>query len=149
MQDRIVTKTQQAPKSTVLILGDQINRDIASLSGRSPQETRILFVELGTKVQKKEWHVQKVHLLLSAMQHFAKELRTEGYEVDYRRADTLRDGVSAHMDAFGVANVIAMEPMNWNGKRVLEDLNVEFCSSLGDSGKQAIRDNLSSVVITE
>ena len=126
MQDRNVTKTQQAPKSTVLILGDQINRDIASLSERSPQETRILFVELGTKVQKKEWHVQKVHLLLSAMQHFAEELRSEGYEVDYRRADTLRDGVSAHMDAFDVANVIAMEPMNWNGKRVLEDLNVEL-----------------------
>ena len=126
MQDRNVIKAQQATKSTVLILGDQINRDIASLAGRSPQDTRILFVELGTKFQKKEWHVQKVHLLLSAMQHFAQQLRSEGYEVDYRSAETLRDGLSAHIDAFDVANVIAMEPMNWNGKRILEDLNIEL-----------------------
>jgi len=31
----------------------------------------------------------------------------------------------------------------------LEDLYVEFCSSLGGSGKQLIRDNLPQVVITE
>ena len=31
----------------------------------------------------------------------------------------------------------------------LEDLYVEFCSSLGGSGKQLIRENLPQVVITE
>ena len=84
MQTRDVKVMQQNLKSTVLVLGDQINRDIASLSGRSPADTRILFIELSAKFGKKQWHKQKVHLLLSAMMHFAKELRDEGFEVDYR-----------------------------------------------------------------
>ena len=101
MQTGDVKDTQQNLKSTVLILGDQINRDIASLSGRSPKDTRILFIELSAKFGTKQWHKQKVHLLLSAMMHFAKELRDEGFEVDYRKAKTLRDGVAYCTDVSG------------------------------------------------
>ena len=126
MQTGDVKDTQQNLKSTVLILGDQINRDIASLSGRSPEDTRILFVELSAKFGKKQWHKQKVHLLLSAMMHFAKELRDEGFEVDYRKAKTLRDGVDAHTREFEVSHIVAMEPMNWNGRNLLEKLNIEL-----------------------
>ena len=77
------------PKSTVLIMGDQINRGIASLAEKTPDDTRILFIELATKFSDKQWHKQKVHLLLSALKHFAQELREEGFEVDYRIAKIL------------------------------------------------------------
>ena len=80
MQTIHVSSTQQSPKSTVLIMGDQINRGIASLADKTPDDTRILFIELATKFSDKKWHKQKVHLLLSALKHFAQELREEGFE---------------------------------------------------------------------
>ena len=128
MQDVCMANTNKGTntKTTVLILGDQVNRNIASLSGRSPEETRILFIELGNKFHNKDWHVQKVHLLLSAMKHFAEELEFEGFDVDYRKADSLTDGLSAHLTNFSVNKVVAMEPMNWNGKRALENLDIEL-----------------------
>ncbi|MEC7292026.1 MAG: cryptochrome/photolyase family protein, partial [Actinomycetota bacterium] len=121
-----MSSAQQSPKSTVLIMGDQINRGIASLADKTPDDTRILFIELATKFSDKQWHKQKVHLLLSALKHFAQELREEGFEVDYRIARNLSEGVKAHKRDFDVSHVIAMEPMNWNGKKILENLDIEL-----------------------
>ena len=126
MQTVKVKTTQQNLKSTVLILGDQINRNIASLSDRAPEDTRILFVEITDKFSNKQWHKQKVHLLRSAMKHFAQDLQDEGFEVDYRKAKNLEKGVVAHKKEYGATSVIAMEPMNWNGKQVLERLNIDL-----------------------
>ena len=126
MQTIHVSSAQQSPKSTVLIMGDQINRGIASLAEKTPDDTRILFIELATKFSDKQWHKQKVHLLLSALKHFAQELREEGFEVDYRIAKNLSEGVKAHKRDFDVSHVIAMEPMNWNGKKILENLDIEL-----------------------
>ena len=72
MQTIHVSSAQQSPKSTVLIMGDQINRGIASLADKTPDDTRILFIELATKFSDKQWHKQKVHLLLSALKHLRR-----------------------------------------------------------------------------
>ncbi len=105
---------------TVWVLGDQLRRDIASLADRTPGECRVLFVESTAKIASKRWHIQRLHLVLSAMEHFAAELAEEGFEVDYRRASTLSAGLRAHVDAFDVDTVIAMEPMSWDGRSMLE-----------------------------
>ena len=41
----------------------------------------MLFVESTAKLMSKRWHVQRAHLVVSAMAHFAEELRGEGFEV--------------------------------------------------------------------
>ena len=105
---------------TVWVLGDQLNRGIASLETRAPGECRVLLVESDAKVASKRWHIQRIHLVVSAMRHFAEELRAEGFEVDYRRASTLAAGLREHVDAFDVDEVIAMEPMSWDGRAMLE-----------------------------
>lgn len=110
---------------TIWILGDQLNRDVGALAGRTPTDCRVLFVESTAKITSKRWHRQRLHLVLSAMSHFAAELAEEGFDVDYRRAETLAAGLRAHVDAFDVDQVIAMEPMSWDGKAMLEQLGVE------------------------
>ena len=57
-------------------------------------------VQHGDREQQAEWHRQRLHLVLSAMEHFAAELRSEGFEVDHRRATTLRQGLRDHIDDF-------------------------------------------------
>jgi deoxyribodipyrimidine photolyase-related protein len=116
-------------KPTVWILGDQLNRGIASLADVAPEDCRILIVESHRKLASKRWHVQRLHLVVSAMAHFAEELRAVGFEVDYRLAPTLAEGVRAHCAAFAVDRVVAMEPMSWDGRALLRRLGVEAVSN--------------------
>jgi len=112
-------------RPTVWILGDQLNRGVASLAGREPRDCRVLVVESDAKLRSKRWHIQRLHLVLSAMEHFAAELEEDGFEVDYRRAPTMGDGLRAHVEEFHVEDVVAMEPMSWDGRGMLRRLGVE------------------------
>ena len=86
----------------------------------------MLLVESETLITSRRWHRQRLHLVLSAMMHFAVELRVEGFEVDHRRASTLGQGLREHLDEFGPRRVIAMEPTSWDGRVLLERLGVEL-----------------------
>ena len=104
---------------TVWIFGDQLNLEIASLAGRSPGDCRVLFVESRAKLESKPWHIQRAHVVVSAMAHFAAELEARGFDVDYRQAPTLAAGLRAHCEQFDVHHVVAMEPMSWDGRAML------------------------------
>jgi deoxyribodipyrimidine photolyase-related protein len=107
---------------TAWIFGDQLNRHIGVLKDREPGDCRVLIIESELKVGSKRWHRQRLHVVLSAMRHFAAELAAEGFEVDYRHATSFVDGYRAHCDAFDVDRVIAMEPMSWDVTRMLRRL---------------------------
>ncbi len=109
---------------TVWLLGDQLHPEVASLQGRAPGECRILMVRSDAKVASRPWHRQRLHLVLSAMAHRAEELRAQGYEVDERRAPTLAEGIAAHRAHFDPSEVIAMEPMSWDGRELLRRVGV-------------------------
>jgi len=111
---------------TVWVLGDQLNRSISSLADRKPGDCRVLFVMSVGKAASKRWHAQRLHLVLSAMEHFAEELRAEGFEVDVRRASTLSAGLAEHVREFHVEHVVAMEPMSYDGRAMLERNGVEL-----------------------
>jgi len=110
---------------TVWVWGDQLNVDLAHLRGTSPDDTRVLLVVSTAKLTERRWHVQKAHLVVSAMRHFAAELEHRGYQVDLRRADSLRAGFEAHLAEHAPSEVRAMEPASLPGRRLLDDLGVE------------------------
>lgn len=108
------------------MLGDQLTRHRGALGQFAPGECRVLIVESTARMESKRWHRQRLHLVLSAMAHFAAELREEGFEVDHRQAPTLSDGHHAHVEEYGVERVVATEPLSWNGRALLERLKVEL-----------------------
>ena len=59
----------------VPILGDQLTRDLASLRGRTKDDTVVLMMELWDEATYVRHHKQKIVLVFSAMRHFAEELR--------------------------------------------------------------------------
>ena len=71
----------------VPILGDQLSRNLASLAGLSPDDGVILMMEAWDEATYVKHHKQKIVLILSAMRHFANELRADGWQVDYVRLD--------------------------------------------------------------
>jgi deoxyribodipyrimidine photolyase-related protein len=115
------------------VLGDHLTREIASLADIGAHDV-VLMVEVAEETTYVRHHKQKIALVLSAMRHFADELRAEGLTVDYVRLDDpdnsgdfvgeLRRAVARHR----AGRVVVTEPGEW---RVLEalrraDLDVEL-----------------------
>ena len=66
-----------------VVFGDQLSHDIAALKGMDRAADRILMVEAMEENTHVPHHKQKIVLVLSAMRHFAEELRQSGVQVDY------------------------------------------------------------------
>jgi deoxyribodipyrimidine photolyase-related protein len=105
---------------TVWILGDQLRRDVGALRERAPGEVRVLVVESHAKLASKRWHRQRAHLVLASLRRFVLELRSEGFEVDHRVAPTMSAGLAEHRAEFSPTRVLAMSPMSFDGRRMLE-----------------------------
>lgn len=71
------------PKTLVLILGDQLSRDLSALTGVEQDSTVVLMAEVAEETIYVRHHKKKIAFILSAMRHFANELRDAGWKVDY------------------------------------------------------------------
>jgi len=117
---------QERGLTTVWVWGDQLDSRLAHLRDRDPGRTRVLMVVSDRKLRERPWHRQKVHLVVTAMRRFADRLSDEGFAVDLRRAESMRDGLTAHVDAFDPSEVVAMEPASRTGTATLERLGVHL-----------------------
>jgi deoxyribodipyrimidine photolyase-related protein len=71
---------------------------------------------------------QRIALFLSAMRHFAAELRARGWPVDYHQTDgSLGDVLRSELERLRPTQVILVEPGEW---RVRESLTAA-CRSVG------------------
>jgi deoxyribodipyrimidine photolyase-related protein len=111
---------------TAWVLGDQLSLENPALEGAD----RVLLVESEAKLRSGRFHRQKLHLVLSAMRHFAADLDRRGIPVDHRRARSLRDGLAAHARRHRPEEIVLLEPTSAAARarlgglervRVLED----------------------------
>ncbi len=70
-----------------LVLGDQLSLGLSSLRGLDPATDTVLMLEVAQETDYVPHHKQKIVLILSAMRHFADELRAQGVRVDYVALD--------------------------------------------------------------
>jgi len=70
----------------------------------------VLLITSDELVSGRRWHRQRLHMILSAMAHFAAELRSAGFTVDERRAPTFTTGLADHVSAYGPSEIVATEP---------------------------------------
>ena len=66
-----------------LILGDQLHHQLATLKYLDRSEDVILMAEVLEESTYVAHHPQKIALIFSAMRHFAKELKAQGWKVRY------------------------------------------------------------------
>ncbi|MGC8853993.1 MAG: cryptochrome/photolyase family protein [Halothiobacillaceae bacterium] len=67
----------------ILILGDQLDRRSTALDGFDPNQDRILMIEAEEESTHVPSHKARIVLFLSAMRHFAEELRDRGWPLTY------------------------------------------------------------------
>lgn len=92
----------------------------------SPAAGRVLLVESTGKGSALPYHRWKLVLVLSALRHFAEELRAQGYEVDHRVAPSYAEGIRAHLAEWGPGEVVVQAPAEWGIAQSLRALAVEL-----------------------
>ncbi len=106
-------------KNLVLILGDQLSKNISSLQLADRKFDRVLIAEVQTEATYVKHHKKKIAFLFSAMRHFAEELRNSGWSVDYVKIDdpensgSLLGEVKRSMVRWDLDGLIATEPGEW------------------------------------
>lgn len=108
-----------------LILGDQLSRDVAALDGLAAGDV-VLMVEVAEETTYVPHHKQKIVFILSAMRHFAEDLRQEGIDVDYVRLDDPENSgsftgeVKRALARHAVDRIVVTEPGEWRVRAMME-----------------------------
>ena len=108
-----------------LILGDQLNVAISSLSDVDVQNDIILMCEVWNEATYVKHHKKKIAFIFSAMRHFANELTVKGYNVHYIKLDDTENTGSFEgefvraIEAHKPSKVIVTEASEY---RVLKDM---------------------------
>ncbi|MCE2993107.1 MAG: cryptochrome/photolyase family protein [Alphaproteobacteria bacterium] len=69
--------------SLIHLLGDQLSLNVSALTGASKKTDIILMTEVSEETLYAPHHKKKLVLVLSAMRHFAEELKQLGFNVEY------------------------------------------------------------------
>lgn len=68
----------------VVVFGDQLTQAISSLKEADKARDIVLMCEVSEEATYVRHHKKKIAFIFSAMRHFAEELRSNGWRVDYR-----------------------------------------------------------------
>jgi deoxyribodipyrimidine photolyase-related protein len=74
-------------RNLVLIFGDQLSRSLPSLNACAMGDTVVLMAEVQEEATYAAHHKKKIAFVFSAMRHFARELKADGWRVDYVKLD--------------------------------------------------------------
>ena len=114
----------------VLVLGDQLTREVAALKAADRARDVVVMAEVMGEGTSVPHHPQKIALILAAMRKFASALREDGWRVAYSRLDdpenaqSLSGELLRRVAEFGASEVLATKPGEWRVLRDLEALPV-------------------------
>ncbi|WP_420406359.1 cryptochrome/photolyase family protein [Nisaea sp.] len=103
----------------VLVLGDQLSPALSALEKGDKERDRILMAEVAAETVYVRHHKKKIAFLFAAMRHFADELRSAGWTVEYVPLDhpdnsgTLGGEVARFVAAWESDRVLVTEPGEW------------------------------------
>ena len=110
----------------VVVLGDQLDPDSAAFDGFDADKDVVWMAEVADESTHVWTHKQRIVLFLSAMRHFAAELKDRGWRVDYRaldqkeRGESLGDELRKAIEEGQPSKVILVEPGEWRVRNDLE-----------------------------
>ena len=129
MRYRIVALRVITIAMTILIpvLGDQLSQSLASLRDADPADAVVLMMEVAEETTYVRHHQRKIALVLSAMRHFAAELRAAGWTVDYVRLDdpansgSFTGEVKRAVERHCASAIRIVEPGEWRVKTAIDE----------------------------
>ena len=89
---------------------DQLHTGYGALKEANPEHDLIIIVESQRMLQSRKWHLQRLWFMISAARHFAKDLESSGFTVQYLKAENTLAGIKKVLQETGIKEVIAAEP---------------------------------------
>lgn len=104
-----------AVRTLLVVLGDQLAPDHPGLQGLDPTRDRLWMAEVAEESRHAPSHIARTALFLSAMRHFAKERRDDGFSVHYchlgeRPEQALNDALRADLEHLQPQHVRVLQP---------------------------------------
>lgn len=119
-------------KSLILILGDQLTRNLKPLDLGNKSSDVVLMLEVQEEATYVKHHKKKIAFLFSAMRHFAKALKDEGWDVDYVALDDLEnlgnfsDEVRRALDRHTPERLVMTEPGEFRVREMINSWSEDF-----------------------
>ncbi|WP_417473198.1 cryptochrome/photolyase family protein [Leisingera sp.] len=116
-----------AAGNLILILGDQLSRNIPSLKDADPSRDILLMAEVMEEASYVRHHKKKIAFVFSAMRHFEQELEADGWQLRYVRLDDPGNSgsLTGEIDRLRAdhpqARVVVTEPGEYRLKSALLD----------------------------
>ena len=113
-------------KFLIPILGDQLSHHLASLRDVDRADAVVLLMEVADETRYVRHHKRKIALILSAMRHFASELREAGWTVDYIALDDSANSgsfsgeVARAVERHRPEQIRIVEPGEWRVKAAID-----------------------------
>lgn len=111
-------------RSAILVPYDRLNRARGALTTATPQSHDIISVRIDGLIRSRAWNAQRLHLILSAAEHFLADLEAEGFRVHHVTAPTLAVGIAEARRRFGIDDITATEPSTYAQARAFEACGV-------------------------
>ena len=116
-------------RNLVIVLGDQLSEDASAFAGFDPAQDAVWMAE----VDEESTHIisskQRTTLFLSAMRHFAQDLRTKGWAVHYSEIDsegntgTLDGELAKTIERIQPEKLIMTAPGDWRVLQKIRELS--------------------------
>jgi len=122
----------------ILVLGDQLTPSLSSLAAGDPGRDIVLMAEVMEEASYVGHHKKKIAFILSAMRHFAQELRQAGWRVDYiplddpANTDSLAGEMARAMARHGCDQLLVTEPGEW---RLMEQMSLWPATTMLDDDR--------------
>ncbi len=115
-------------RTLIPVLGDQLSLELSSLEPADPARDVVLMMEVADETTYVRHHKQKIALILSAMRHFAEDLRAAGFTVDYVRLDdpdnsgSFPGEIARAATRHGAGRIVVTEPGEWRVLQLMDGL---------------------------
>ena len=113
-------------KRILYIAFDHLHRNFGVLKDADPQNDLIVLVESARMTSGRPWHPLRLHFLMSSAHHFAQDLRSEGFTVEYITSATTTDGLDQVRAKHGDLPIVAAEPSSFKQSANLSAYGVTF-----------------------
>ena len=122
----------EAVKTLRLIFGDQLSHSISSLKTLDQQHDLVFMTEVIDEITHVKHHKLKLVFLLSAMRHFAKELKKNGSRISYAKLDdpnnkgNFSNELERAIKTFNPQKIVITKPSEYRIWRLVEQWRKRF-----------------------
>ena len=113
-------------KRIIFIPFDHLNQNYGALANANPKEDLVVLVESARMTTGRNWHKERLFFLISSARHFAQELQSQGFTVEYAKAATTIDGLKSIQAKHKISEVICAEPSSHRQFAALKAFGATF-----------------------